>query len=39
VGEAGELPLQTNSMNDLTIKDVAEQSGIASGTLRMWEQR
>ena len=26
-------------MNDLAIKDVAEQSGIASGTLRMWEQR
>jgi len=26
-------------MTDLPIKEVAEQSGIASGTLRMWEQR
>ena len=26
-------------MNDLAIKEVAEQSGIAAGTLRMWEQR
>ncbi len=26
-------------MNELAIKDVSEQSGIAAGTLRMWEQR
>ena len=26
-------------MNDLAIKDVAEQTGIAAGTIRMWEQR
>ena len=35
----GEFLLPTNLMNDLAIKDVAEQSGIAPGTLRMWEQR
>ena len=27
------------SMNALAIKDVAEQTGIAAGTIRMWEQR
>jgi DICT domain-containing protein len=26
-------------MNDLAIKDVAERTGIAPGTIRMWEQR
>ncbi|CAB4346915.1 unannotated protein [freshwater metagenome] len=26
-------------MNELPIRDVAQQSGIAPGTLRMWEQR
>lgn len=26
-------------MNELAIKEVSEQSGIAAGTLRMWEQR
>ncbi len=26
-------------MEDLAIKDVAEQTGIAAGTIRMWEQR
>ena len=26
-------------MNALAIKDVAEQTGIAAGTIRMWEQR
>ncbi|MCU0258651.1 MAG: MerR family transcriptional regulator [Solirubrobacteraceae bacterium] len=26
-------------MNDLAIKDVAEQTGLAAGTIRMWEQR
>ena len=26
-------------MGDLAIKDVAEQTGIAAGTIRMWEQR
>ena len=26
-------------MNDLAIKDIAEQTGIAAGTIRMWEQR
>jgi DICT domain-containing protein len=26
-------------MNGLAIKDVAEQTGIAAGTIRMWEQR
>ena len=26
-------------MTDLAIKDVAEQTGIAAGTIRMWEQR
>ncbi|MFM9164964.1 MAG: MerR family transcriptional regulator [Solirubrobacterales bacterium] len=25
--------------NTLKIKDVAEQTGIAAGTIRMWEQR
>ena len=27
------------SANELKIKDVAEQTGIAAGTIRMWEQR
>ena len=26
-------------MNELAIKDVAERTGIAAGTIRMWEQR
>src|SRR3954454_19787305 len=26
-------------MSDLAIKDVAERTGIAAGTIRMWEQR
>ena len=26
-------------MNDLAIKDVAERTGLAPGTIRMWEQR
>jgi DICT domain-containing protein len=26
-------------MSDLAIKDIAEQTGIAAGTIRMWEQR
>jgi MerR family transcriptional regulator, light-induced transcriptional regulator len=26
-------------MDDLAIKDIAEQTGIAAGTIRMWEQR
>ena len=26
-------------MGDLAIKDIAEQTGIAAGTIRMWEQR
>ena len=26
-------------MTDLAIKDVAERTGIAAGTIRMWEQR
>ena len=26
-------------MTDLAIKDIAEQTGIAAGTIRMWEQR
>src|SRR3712207_4600180 len=26
-------------MGDLAIKDVAERTGIAAGTIRMWEQR
>jgi DICT domain-containing protein len=26
-------------MNDLAIKDVAEQTGLAAGTIRVWEQR
>ncbi|HVP01087.1 MAG TPA: DICT sensory domain-containing protein [Solirubrobacteraceae bacterium] len=26
-------------MNDLAIRDVADQTGIAAGTIRMWEQR
>ncbi len=31
--------LPSNPMNELAIKEVSEQSGIAAGTLRMWEQR
>src|SRR3712207_1867399 len=27
------------SMGDLAIKEVAERTGIAAGTIRMWEQR
>ena len=27
------------ALDDLAIKDVAEQTGIAAGTIRMWEQR
>ena len=26
-------------MGDLAIKDIAAQTGIAAGTIRMWEQR
>src|ERR687886_1108972 len=26
-------------MRELAIKDVAEQTGLAAGTIRMWEQR
>ena len=26
-------------MEGLAIKDVAEQTGVAAGTIRMWEQR
>jgi DICT domain-containing protein len=29
----------TNMTTDLAIKDVAERTGIAAGTIRMWEQR
>jgi MerR family transcriptional regulator, light-induced transcriptional regulator len=29
----------SSAMNDLAIKDVAERTGIAAGTIRMWEQR
>jgi DICT domain-containing protein len=29
----------TNAVVDLAIKDVAELTGIAAGTIRMWEQR
>src|SRR3712207_5879607 len=28
-----------NTMRGLAIKDVAERTGIAAGTIRMWEQR
>ena len=28
-----------NTMAELPIKDVAQQSGVAAGTIRMWEQR
>lgn len=28
-----------NALDELAIKDVAEQTGIAAGTIRMWEQR
>ena len=32
-------PTNRTSESDLAIKDVAERTGIAAGTIRMWEQR
>ena len=31
--------LSVADMSGLAIKDIAEQTGIAAGTIRMWEQR
>src|SRR3978361_419062 len=32
-------PGRKRMSSDLAIKDVAERTGIAAGTIRMWEQR
>src|SRR3954467_9717182 len=42
-GPAGTIPATANAvlvqMKALAIREVAEQTGLAAGTIRMWEQR
>src|SRR3954470_5930915 len=33
------VAFRANIVKKLAIKDVAEQTGVAAGTIRMWEQR
>jgi DICT domain-containing protein len=35
----GSRRTRTNVQDDLAIRDVAERTGLAAGTIRMWEQR
>src|SRR3954452_20880614 len=35
----GAVAFRANIVKKLAIKDVAEQTGVAAGTIRMWEQR